>query len=98
MVGYEVTLTGDPAQGERLERYMMDEHIPEVLATGCFTGARFDRAAPGRWRTTYEAASQAELDRYLATHAPRLRTAFQEAIGAAAVPSREIWYTLRRWP
>lgn len=93
---YEVALAVNPALADRLERYMRERHIPDVLATGCFLGAAFEREAPGHYRTRYVAASLEELNRYLDEHAAALRADF-----AAHFPSltaqRANWEELERW-
>lgn len=97
-VRYEVTLAVDPPQAELVERYMRQTHIPEILATGCFRRIRFERAAPGRFRTCYEAASIADVERYLSQHAEHFRADFRAKVGDAARPSRETWTELQHWP
>lgn len=97
-VAYEVRVTLDPLRGEAFERWMLDHHVAHVLATGCFLGASFERVAPGDYRTRYEAASAADLARYLAGHAAALRGDFAERFGEGAVVSRETWTTLGTWP
>lgn len=97
-VRYEVTLEVDPSGAELVERYMRQIHIPEILATGCFRQIRFERASPHRFRTCYEAASAADVDRYLSQHAEHFRTDFRANVGELARPSREIWTELQHWP
>jgi hypothetical protein len=97
-VSYEVRVTLDPPRGEAFERWMLGHHVPQVLATGCFTGARFERVAPGAYRTRYEAASTADLERYLTEHAAALRGDFASRFGEEAKVSRETWTTLGAWP
>ena len=97
MVTYEVTTTVEPRLVEAYERYMRQVHIPDLLATGCFHGAALTRAAIGRYRVRYEAPSQADLDRYLATHATRLREDFASHFPDGVTASREIWVAIQAW-
>ena len=97
-VAYEVRVTLDPRRGEAFERWMLGHHVPQVLGTGCFTGARFERVTPGAYRTRYEAASAADLERYLAEHAVALRGDFATQFGEGTAVSRETWTTLGAWP
>jgi hypothetical protein len=97
-VAYEVRVTLDPLRGEAFEQWMLGHHVPEVLGSGCFTGARFERLAPGAYRTRYDAASAADLERYLGAHAAALRGDFAERFGEGAAVSRETWTTLGGWP
>ena len=65
MVTYEITTVVEPQLAEAYEHYMRREHIPHLMATGCFVSASLARSSAGRYRIRYEAESQAELDRYL---------------------------------
>lgn len=99
MIRYEVSLTPGPgADRAALERYMRATHIPDVLATGCFTGAAFATDGEGRVRTTYLAASRADLERYLARHAAQLRADFAAHWGEGVAASRAVWEDLETWP
>jgi hypothetical protein len=97
MVTYEVTTIVEPSLVEAYERYMRQVHIPDLLATGCFRGAALARAAIGRYRVRYEAPSQADLDRYLATHATRLREDFASHFPEGVTASREVWVAIQVW-
>lgn len=97
MIRYEVSLGVDPGLAAAVEEYMVGRHIPDVLATGCFVGARFDRAESGSFRTTYLAGSQEILDGYLASHAPRLRGDFLEHFPEGVTVSREVWTEIAAW-
>jgi hypothetical protein len=76
---------------------MRQVHVPELLATGCFRAAALTRSAPGRYRVRYEAASEADLNRYLGTHAARLREAFAAHFPEGITVSREVWTALQSW-
>ncbi len=97
MVSYEVTVDVEPKIAEAFEHYMRGKHIPEILATGCFRAIEFQRASPTRFRTSYRAASQADLDRYLAEHTARFREDFLEHFPEGAVPHREVWSLREAW-
>jgi hypothetical protein len=98
-VSYEVTVRTDtPETGRDFAAWMRQEHIPDVLATGLFSGAELAQLDPTTFRTRYLAASRDNLDRYLAEHAPRLRDAFAARFGASAKASRQLWEPLQRWP
>lgn len=43
MIIYSVTVSIDPAVAPQWLAWMKDTHIPEVMATGCFTGVRMAR-------------------------------------------------------
>ena len=94
---YEVTATPSPELRDVYERYMRETHIRDVLATGCFTGADFAVASSGSFRTSYIAARQEELDRYLDQHAQRLRADFASHFPAGITLSREVWTVVEGW-
>jgi hypothetical protein len=97
MIAYEVTSRVEESLVGRFEQYMRETHIPEVLATGCFQAAVFARSSPGRYRTSYVARTQADLDRYLETHTAALRVDFAAHFPKGVALSREVWVTVRRW-
>ena len=73
MISYEVTLDIDPRFAEGVETYMRQKHIPEIFSTGCFQQIHFERASSTRFRSRYQALTQAHLDRYLGDHAQHFR-------------------------
>jgi hypothetical protein len=97
MIAYEVTAEVEEGLAAAYERYMREKHVPEVLATGCFFAAEFARSSPGRYRTSYLARSQADLDRYLGAHTARLRADFAAHFPEGVSLSREVWTTVERW-
>ncbi len=97
MITYEITAEVALPWVERYERYMRETHIPALLATGCFHAASLARSAPGRYRVRYEARTQADLDRYLETHAAALRQDFAAHFPDGVALSREVWVALERW-
>ena len=97
MMIYEVTLQVDPALAVRVEEHMRRVHIPEIFATQCFRRIRFERASAARFRTSYQADTQAQLDRYLQDHAPRLRAEFQKHFPTGVTLTRETWTQREVW-
>jgi len=97
-ITYEVTQTVRADLCAAYERYMIDRHVPDLLATGAFAGASLGRSAPGRYRLRYEAKDRAHLDRYLAEHAPALRKHVLEVFPAGVESTREEWDVLASWP
>ena len=77
---------------------MQEHHIPALLATGCFRSAAFTCSAAGRYRMRYDAPDEADLARYLATHAERLRAEFTGRFPAGIQLSREVWAVPGRGP
>lgn len=97
MIAYEVTAEMEERLAGAYERYMRQTHIPAVLATGCFQAAVFARSSPGRYRTSYVARTQADLDRYLERHTAALRAEFAAHFTEGVSLSREVWVTVEGW-
>ena len=91
VITYEVTVGMEARLAEAFEQYMRGKHIPAIMATTCFVAARFEKAAPMRYRTRFEAANRADLDFYLAKHAPRFREDFAAHFPSGCTVSREVW-------
>lgn len=97
MISYEVTVEVDDGLLEAFIDFMRSQHIPRVLATGCFTLAEFDRATETRFRQRYLADELADLERYLERHAPALRAEYERRFPEGTRLTREIWEELNRW-
>jgi hypothetical protein len=97
MILYEVTLQVEPALAPAVAEHMRRQHIPAIFATGCFRSIHFDQASAARFRTCYEAKSQADLDRYLKVHAPAFRAELQTEFPAGIVVTRETWAVQAVW-
>lgn len=97
MVTYEVTATVAPGLVEAYATYMKVQHIPDVLATGCFTGAVFEQADGTTFRARYQAASQERIDAYLREHTARLRDDFARHFPEGISFRRAVWTEQKRW-
>lgn len=97
MFTYEVQVEVPADTAEAFEAYMRRKHIPEILATGCFTDITFERASGTRFRTRYRALRKQDLDRYLLDHAPGFRTDFLEHFPEGLSVQRELWEALQEF-
>ncbi len=97
MIAYEVTVDLGEDLVERYVEYMQTRHIPQILATGCFAHAEFDRASETRFRQRYLAVALADLERYLEHHAPVLREDYAKHFPTGTRLVREIWEEVNRW-
>jgi hypothetical protein len=95
---YEVTARVDDALAYDYERFMIETHIPDVVRTGCFLHARLDQGGEGQYRAAYLAASQADVDRYLADFAPQLREHMTARFPTGVTLSRRVWTERMQWP
>jgi len=79
MIIYNVTVNIDESVHEQWLKWMQEKHIPEVMATGKFTSARFTKVLVEEemggvtYSTQYITDSDATLQRYYLEDAPRLR-------------------------
>jgi hypothetical protein len=96
-VFYEVTLQVEPGLARLVEDHLRSHHIPAILATGCFEIIRFDQAAEGRFRTSYQARSPSELQHYLEHYSPGFRAEFQALFPTGITSTREIWSARELW-
>lgn len=87
---YEVTLTVAEHLVDDYEKYMLEQHIPEVLATGAFLSAEM-RRAKNKYRITYYAEDRGLLGRYLVNDADRLRSDFAEHFPEGVEATRQVW-------
>ena len=76
MIVYSISIIVDLKLVERFEDFMRDTHIPDLLKTGCFESAEFDKISKGKYRATYFAKTQEDLERYLKFEAADLRKDF----------------------
>lgn len=91
MVTYEITAKVDNELSAAFERYMIERHIPDLMATGEFVSANLGRSTDGRFRIRYEARDRAALDRYFKQNAPRLRAEVVDKFPTGVELSREEW-------
>jgi hypothetical protein len=97
MIIYEITATVSDDLIESYEKYMREQHIPDLIATGYFTKAYFTRSGENRYRIQYHAHDQKVLDEYLAKDAPRLREDFNSHFPEGVEVSRENWEILEEF-
>lgn len=96
MILYNVTVQTDPEIEQDWIRWMQQEHIPEILATGLFTEARLCRltgqeadSAP-TYAAQYFLPSQGAYDRYLTEYAPLMRQKGLDRFGSRFVAFRTV--------
>jgi hypothetical protein len=97
MILYEVVLEVEPSAMAAVEEHMRRQHIPAIFATGCFRQIRFQRSSNRRLRTSYEAETAADLERYLKDHAAAMRAEFLAEFPTGVQLIRETWHDLESW-
>ena len=79
MILYNVTVNIDHDIHDEWLQWMKEKHIPDVLATGCFTNNKICKMLSGEhdggitYSIQYLCESQEKLDHYQATFAPALQ-------------------------
>ena len=94
---YNVTVKTDAAIADAWERWMLEEHMPELLATGLFTECRLSRLADTEddddsltYSAQYTCPSRAEYERYIAEWAPLMRQKGLEKFGGGFIAFRSV--------
>ena len=78
MIIYNVTIKVDAAIADAWLQWLLQEHIPDVMSTGCFTGNKVvrllevDDAEGPTYAIQYNAESKADYNRYIEMHASRM--------------------------
>lgn|SRR5436190_6679071 len=88
MLIYEITAKVDPEIAAEYEKYMIERHIPDLLATGHFAAAFFAKNG-SQYRIGYHADSSEHLDAYLANDAERLRRDVDQRFPSGIETSRQ---------
>ncbi len=100
---YVVYVSVAASRAEEWQAWMIDEHIQEVVDTGYFADAVMarepDADEPGlvAFRTIYRAHSEAALDEYQSTEAPRLKADHVARFGEDARARRDLLPVIRRF-
>lgn len=97
MLIYEVTATVDPELSTEYEKYMIEQHIPDLLATGYFAAAFFARHG-SHYKMGYHVDSQQHLDSYLANDAERLRADVKGRFPSGIAYSRQVFEIIKLFP
>lgn len=96
MIMYNVTVKVDLAIANAWVKWLIDEHIPEVIATGCFSGARtlkmidVDDSEGETYTVQYTAESKADYNKYIAQFATQMRDKSFEKWGNQFIAFRTV--------
>ena len=96
MIIYNVTIKIDWSIAADWEKWMKEEHIPELLETGCFDKHQLvrllqvDETEGPTYATQYYASSLTKYDHYLQHHAPDLRKKVSEKWGQKYIDFRTL--------
>jgi hypothetical protein len=79
MVVYNVTVNVERQVADAWLQWLLQEHIPEIMKTNCFTGYRvvrlleIDDSEGPTYAIQYDAESKADYNRYMELHAATMR-------------------------
>lgn len=93
---YNVTVKVDASDSDEWLEWLVEEHIPEILKTGCFKDFKIlrlleidDNEGP-TYAIQYFAESKADYNRYIQLHADELRRKSYEKWGEKFIAFRSV--------
>ena len=101
MIIYNVTIKVDASIAESWQAWMLEEHIPEVMQTRCFSGYKVvrllevDESEGPTYAIQYLAESKADYNRYIQLHASGLRDASYQKWGDRFIAFRSVMQVIR---
>jgi hypothetical protein len=84
---YNVTIKVEQSVADEWLQWLIHEHIPEVMATNCFTEYKLvrlletDDSEGPTYAVQYFADAKSDYDRYIESHAPALRKKTEQQWG-----------------
>ena len=96
MIVYNVTIKVDHSIAGPWLTWLQEEHIPEIIKTGCFTDARIlqlletDEGDGLTYAVQYNANSKALYNRYIREHAEDMRKKATEKWGNKFIAFRSV--------
>lgn len=96
MIIYNVTVHIDHAIADDWLSWLQQEHIPDIIGTGCFTGARVlrllevDESEGLTYAVQYEAESKALYNRYIREFSAAMRNKSTEKWGDKFIAFRSV--------
>lgn len=95
MIVYSITITVKKSVVSEWLTWMTNEHIPEVMATGCFTGYEFMKmiiptlsSDEVLYLIQYKSTSIDDYYRYAEYHSPNLQLKYQQKFPGKSKTSR----------
>ena len=90
---YNVTVSVDESVHSKWMKWMLDEHLRDMLGTGCFLGFTFSElhtedAIGPTYTVQYELASRADFERYERQFGPGMRDKGAKLFGEKALAFR----------
>lgn len=96
MIIYNATVKAEQSIADAWLQWMFDEHIPDTMRTGCFSGYRvvrlldIDDSEGPTYAFQYNAESKADYNRYIELYAPELSRRSFDKWGDAFIAFRSL--------
>ncbi len=96
MIIYNVTIKVDASIANAWLQWLFDEHIPDVLQTGCFSSHKVvrllevDDTEGPTYAIQYSAGSKADYNRYIQLYAPEMRQRSNDKWGNRFIAFRSV--------
>jgi hypothetical protein len=97
MVIYEVTAKVGSHLADEFERFMTEQHIPDVLRTGAFTSASFLLGSDGLYQARYTAQDRDALETYFNESSAQLRKEMLDRFPQGVELTRQEWNLIKTW-
>ena len=93
---YNVTIKVEPSIADAWLKWLQEEHIPDMIRTGCFTESKVvrllevDDSEGPTYAIQYSADSKADYNRYISMHASLMRQKSYEKWGDRFIAFRSV--------
>ena len=101
MIIYNVTVKVEQSIAEAWLQWMLNEHIPDVMGTGCFSSHRVvrllevDETEGPTYAIQYHADSKANYNRYIQLFAPDMRQRSFDKWGNGFISFRSVMQVIQ---
>ena len=101
MIIYNVTIKVEASIAEAWLQWLLNEHIPEVMSTKCFTEYKVvrlievDDTEGPTYAIQYSAEAKADYNRYIELYAPEMRQRSYEKWGDSFIAFRSVMQVVK---
>jgi hypothetical protein len=98
---YNVTVKVESSIADAWLKWLLEEHLPEMMQTGCFTENKVvrllevDDSEGPTYAIQYSAGSKADYNRYIAVHSQRLQKKSYDKWGDRFIAFRSVMEVVR---
>jgi hypothetical protein len=101
MIIYNVTIKVDAAIADAWLKWLLDEHIPDVMSTKCFSDFRVvrlievDETEGPTYAVQYNAETKSDYNRYIEIHASEMRKRSYDKWGDRFIAFRSVMQVVK---